>query len=723
MIKKITLLVLIVLSVLYHLRADEGMWIPTLLDKYNISEMQSKGFKLTAEDIYSINKASMKDAVVMFGGGCTGALISDSGLLITNHHCGYGLIHSHSSLDNDYLTDGFWAMTQEEELTNPRLTVTFLVRMEDVTEKVFADIQDEMNEAERQNIIDEEISKIEKQAVEGTHYVAKIIPFYYGNEYYLFVSEIFKDVRLVGAPPSAIGKFGGDTDNWMWPRHTGDFALFRIYAAQDNKPAEYSPDNIPYKPKKYFSISLKGVKKDDFTMVYGYPGRTSEYLTSFAVEMVSQVENPHQIKLRGEKLNIMRLDMESSDEIRIKYASKYAGVSNYWKKWLGENRGLHKLNAIEKKKQLENDFIAWTSSNETRKKTYSNLLPSYEKIYKQITPYTLAMDYIYEAAYAIEIIRFARKFNKLAKNVWYDERDTTTLQNIDKQIENLKKATKGFFKNYNLPTDKKIFAALLQMYYNNLEKQFQPEIFSYIEKKFNGNFNKYTEYLFSKSFLTDESKVNDFLNNYSTSSIKKLINDPAFKLFQSIYELEKIIIRPEYFRLNDELNNLNRTYIQGLREMQKEKIFYPDANSTLRIAYGKVDDYFPRDGVHYDYFTTLKGIIEKDNPEIYDYKVPEKLKELYNNKNYGPYGEDGVMKVCFTASNHTTGGNSGSPVIDAYGHLIGINFDRNWEGTMSDIMYDPEQCRNISLDIRYALFIIDKFAGAKHLIDEMILVF
>jgi len=714
--KAIILLLLICFFRPSFVLADEGMWIPILLKKYNYEDMQKKGFRLTPEDIYSINKASMKDAIVIFGGGCTGELISDKGLLITNHHCGYSFIQKHSSLENDYLTDGFWAMSQEEELTNPGLTVTFLVRMEDVTDRVFSGISEGMDAEKRMDSINVSIDKIIKEATDNSNYTAEVVPFYYGNEYYLFVYEIYKDIRLVGAPPSAIGKFGGDTDNWMWPRHTGDFSLFRIYAGKDNNPAEYSPDNVPYKPKKYFPISLKGVKKGDFTMVFGYPGSTSEYLTSYAVRMITEVENPHRIKLREKRLDIFNAAMNTSREIRIKYATKHARVSNYWKKWIGENRGLQRFNAIEKKEALEQKFTTWAFSAEKLKMKYGNILPMYSNIYNELTPYTLAVDYYYEVVRAIEILRFAEKFNPLFNpGTFYGDNEAGV-------IESIKNRTTGFFKDYYMPVDKKIFAELLQMYYENIDKEFHPGIFSVIEQKYKGDFSAYADFVFSKSFLVNENKINGFLDNCSEKSYKKLIKDPAYRLYDSFVRVlrEKVIV--QYRSLNNRISELDRIYMQGLREMQKDKLFYPDANSTIRVSYGQVDDYCPRDAVYYEYYTTLKGIIEKDDPDVYDYKVPEKLKELYRNGDFGQYGEGDEMHVCFIASNHTSGGNSGSPVINGDGYLIGVNFDRNWEGTMSDIMYDPDICRNISLDIRYALFIIDKFAGATHLIEEMTLV-
>ncbi|OFY90425.1 MAG: peptidase S46 [Bacteroidetes bacterium RIFOXYA2_FULL_33_7] len=690
-ISYLLVVILIIISSL-KLRADEGMWLPILLETLKIKDMQAKGCKLSAEDIYSVNNASLKDAVVIFGGGCTGELVSEKGLLITNHHCGYGTIQKHSSVEKDYLTNGFWAMSQEEELSNPGLSVKFLVRMEEVTDAVLKDVSETMTEVMRHEKISANIDTLIKQATKGNQYLAVVESMFLGNNYYLFIYEEYKDVRLVGAPPSAIGKFGGDTDNWMWPRHTGDFSIFRVYADKDNKPAEYSADNVPYKPKKFFPISMKGVKEGDFTMVFGYPGSTTEYLTSYAVKMISENENPHQIKLREKRLEIMKADMDASDKVRIQYSSKYAGIANYWKKWIGENRGLKKLDAIEKKEALEEDFTKWANSSPELKAKYANILPEYKKLYSQLSPYNLALTYFFESALAIEIIQFSNKFNRLKTH------NSETLKNNKESMLN---TSKSFFKDYNMPTDKKVFISLLKMYKENVPTEFLPKIYKLIETKYNNDYQAYADFVYSKSVLSNEEKSNAFINNFTTKSIKKLENDPAYQLSNSFIEMYMEKVKPYFETINNQIDSLHRHYMKGLMEMQSDKIFYPDANFTMRVTYGKVDDYYPRDGVHYKFYTNLDGIMEKDNPEIYDYDVPDKLKELYINKDYGQYEVDGSVPVCFTASNHTTGGNSGSPVIDADGNLIGVNFDRNWEGTMSDIMYDPNQCRNITLDIRY----------------------
>ncbi len=715
-ISSITLAILIIFS--SFARADEGMWIPILLKKYNIKDMQKKGFKLTAEDIYSVNKASMKDAVMIFGGGCTAELISDKGLLITNHHCGYSQIQSHSSVEHDYLTDGFWAMNADEELINPGLTVTFLVRMEDVTEAMLKGIRDDMPEKDREAQIKKNSAELVEKAIKDTHYTAKVKPFFNGNQYFLFVEETYKDVRLVGAPPSAVGKFGGDTDNWMWPRHTGDFSMFRIYADKNNQPAEYSEDNVPYKPKKHFPVSIKGVKKGDFTMVFGYPGHTQEYLTSYAVDMIKNKINPYRIDIRKAKIDIMAADMNADPAVRIQYASKYARVSNYWKKWIGENRGLARLNAVQRKQETEKQLTEWINADKKRQELYGALLPQFKKLYAELTPYKFAQEYFFEAIWTTESVRMASKLRNL-----YEKGENYAPEDV----ESVKKAAEKFFKNYNIETDKKLFRKMLQMYYTNVDKKFQPDYASFIKSKYLNLsdpkvLDAYVDYYFSKTFFLHEDAFNKFINSYGKSSSKKIKKAPAFQLYKSFINLYVAKIMPNTKAKESEIEKLNRMYMRALREADTSKVFYPDANFTLRVAFGQVAEYDPRDGVHYKFYTTLDGIMEKDNPDIYDYRVPQKLKDLHAAKDYGQYAENGELHVCFTASNHTTGGNSGSPVLNGNGELIGVNFDRNWEGTMSDIMYDPDQCRNISLDIRYALFIIDKFAGAGYLLDEMTIV-
>ncbi|ARS35004.1 S46 family peptidase [Pontibacter actiniarum] len=699
-------------------RPDEGMWLPMLLKQLNEADMQKKGMKLSAEDIYSVNQSSLKDAIVSFGGFCTGEMISPEGLLLTNHHCGYGSVQSHSTVENDYLTDGFWAMNREQELPNPGLTATFIVRMEDVTKDILAGTEAAKTEAEREAIIQRNTAKVGKAATAGTHYDAVIKPYFYGNEYYMYITETFKDVRLVGAPPSSIGKFGGDTDNWMWPRHTGDFSLFRVYAGPNNEPAEYSPENKPYQPKHHLPISLSGIQENDFTMVFGFPGRTNEYLTSQAVKEIYEVSNPAKINIRETKLNILDKDMKASDEVRIKYAAKYASIANYWKKWIGENRGIRKANAIAEKQQLEKQFASWVAADPSRQAKYGNLLAEFEKNYNALEGITISRDYINEAAFGVEIVKLANNFttlqNMLAQKAPQNE--------IDAQVAKLEKYAADFFKDYNAPSDKKVFAALLSLYYDNIDQELHPTVFNMVREKYKGDFSKYAEDVFKASLFTSEAGVKKALAEAKAG--KDIIkNDPAFVVASSVADYYRANVLPTYTTVNDNLNLLYRTYMTGLREMQNDKKFYPDANSTMRVAYGVVEPYEPVDGVKYKYYTTLEGIMEKAaSGAAEDYAIPARLRELYEKKDYGRYGVNGEMPVAFIASNHTTGGNSGSPVINANGQLIGTNFDRNWEGTMSDIVYNPNQVRNIAVDARYMLFIVDKFAGAGHLVEEMTLV-
>ena len=699
--------------------ADEGMWIPMLLEKLNIKIMHEKGLKLSAEDIYSINQASLKDAIVIFGRGCTGEVISDQGLLITNHHCGYDAIQSHSALDHDYLTNGFWARTKAEELTNPGLTATFLVRMEDVTDQVLANVTDNMDPEYRAKTVKEEISKLQAQPLEDSNYHSIVKPFYYGNEYYMFVYKVYRDVRLVAAPPSAIGKFGGDTDNWMWPRHTGDFSVFRIYADKNNEPADYSLDNVPYKPKKYLSISLKGIKKGDFTMVFGYPGSTEEYLASPAVDYIMNTGLPEKILLRNTRLDIMQKYMNTDPAIRIKYAAKYAHVSNAWKKWIGEIRGLKKLDALTKKKELEAAFTAWAHSDSALNKVFGNVLSGFDSLYNIQEPYAYARDYFYETVNAVEMMKLVSYFN-----VVMEKKLKEPAKELPELYTNwLKGQVNSYYKDYYKPIDRESFTAMLKAYHDHVPQRFQPAYFRKVITKNKGDFENYAAQLYRKSMFADSAEVGQLTTgSIDIKTIKKIMKDPAYQLFAAFYSLYQDSISNQYAAIETELDGLYRIYVKGLKEMQTEKLFYPDANFTLRLTYGEVEGYDPRDAVHYEYQTTLRGVMEKDNPEIYDYDVPAKLKQLYTEKDYGRYGVDGTMPVCFIASNHTSGGNSGSPVLNDEGQLIGLNFDRNWEGTMSDIMYDPDQCRNITVDIRYVLFLVDKYAGASNLINEMTIV-
>ncbi|MDE0772496.1 MAG: S46 family peptidase [Salibacteraceae bacterium] len=712
---------LILFSLVFTLSsfAKEGMWIPSLIKNLVESDMQSMGMKLSAEDLYSFNKSSLKDAIVHFNGGCTAEMISDKGLLLTNHHCGYSLIQSHSSLENDYLTNGFWAKTKEQELKNPNLFARFIVRIDDVTESVLKGVTDAMPEAKRQAIVDSNIKVIGKAAIEGSHYNYIIRPFYYGNQYYMFITETFNDVRLVGAPPSSIGKFGFDTDNWVWPRHTGDFSMFRIYADKDNQPAEISNDNVPYRPKYALPINLNGTQPGDFTMIYGFPGRTSEYLTSYAVDYTINKQNPNRIKMRDISLDIMGHAMAGSDKIRIQYAAKQSRVSNAWKKWIGQNKGLIANDAINSKLALEKRFVANADNSITSYGLkYTKILDKYKALYSELEPFAFSWDMFIEIYYyGPEIIRFPMNMEKLNPEKLKDG-------DLEKMKETLRISAERYFKNYDLETDKKLLSAMLKQYFSVLDENMRADVYATIQNDFGGNYEDYAASVFKKSNFTTLEKVNAFLDNYKgTKSFKKIQKDPAYQLTMSLYNNYQSKVRPDLVRLNNDLNLLNRTYMEGLQNLlPKDKKYYPDANSTLRISYGIVDGYKPKDGVVYSPFTTTEGIMAKRDTTK-EFTVPERLATLITDKDYGQYADkDGTMHVCFIASNHTTGGNSGSPALNGNGELIGLNFDRTWESTMSDIMFDPTICRNIMVDIRYVLFIVDKYANAGHLVEEMNLV-
>ena len=698
-------------------KADEGMWIPMFIESLNYQEMKEMGLKLTPDEIYSVNNSSLKDAIAIFGRGCTSELISDKGLLLTNHHCGYGRIQAHSSVEHDYLTEGFWAETLEDELPNPGLSATFLIRIEDVTEEILKDITFDMTEEERSKKIREIANALEDKATEGSHYNASVRSFFEGNEYYMFVYETFKDVRLVGAPPSSIGKYGADTDNWMWPRHTGDFSLFRVYTGKDGKPAEYSKENIPLKPRHYLPISMTGVKKEDFAMIMGYPGRTERYKTSYGIKMALDISNQTVVNVRDRKLKIMMEDMQADPEVRIKYASKYARTSNYWKYFIGQTKGLKRLKVYDKKQALEEKFTNWVKKSEEREKKYGNALELIKEAYETISKTEKANIYLREAiTRGSEILGLAYDYEGLV----------TALENeaeqdkIDELVSELREQAKDHFKDYNAPTDRKLLAAMLEMYHKNIPMDQQPEHLKKIADKYKEDFDKFASKMFDKSYFVSMERVYELLENPSAKKIKK---DPAFETVISFINFYNENIRHERAEAFDKLGRGNRLFIAGLREMNPDKNYYPDANFTMRLTYGQVLDYYPADAVHYDYFTTLEGVMEKEDPNNWEFVVHDKLKALYESKDYGPYGENGTMRVCFLTNHDITGGNSGSPVMNGKGELIGLAFDGNWEAMSGDIAFEPELQRTINVDIRYVLFIIDKFAGAQNLIDEMKLVY
>lgn len=663
--------------------ADEGMWLPNMI-KSRIKEMRKMGFKLKADDIYSDTKASLKDAVVQFGGGCTGEFISPEGLLLTNHHCGYSSIQMLSSVEHDYLTDGFWAMSSSEELPVPGLTVTMLVKMEEVTARLAAGESEEA-------IIEEAKEKYNADK-------AEIEPIYYGNQQVLYVYRTFRDVRLVGAPPSSIGKFGGDTDNWVWPRHTGDFSIFRVYANADNEPAEYSEENIPYRPARHFKVSTKGVEEGDFTMIYGFPGNTQEYVTADAVEYVAEVSNPMKIALRTIRLDIISEAQSKDVATRIAYAAKHANIANAWKKWQGESLGLDKLGTVEKKREYEKAFAAWAAD----KPQYANLLDKMHAAYEEVIPHYFARELFNESIMGMEFFNYAYWF------YIYDARGEKLT--ADKQAE----ARRIYLNDYRKEIDHAISRRLLSEYIERMPKEKVPAQLTAAIKE-HGSAEAFVDYMFANTRLLTEYPL----------TREKYLEDPMVQFAGWFYNTLQENRKYAYRNLSNvpEIEMWYRTYMQALREWDKERAFYPDANFTLRVAYGTVTGYENADGEYHTHLTTLDGIIAKDNPEIYDYDIPQALRDIYKSKDYGRWAIEHNGKksvpVCFLASNHTTGGNSGSPVLNGKGELIGINFDRTWRSTMSDIEFDPSICRNISVDIRYVLFVMDRIGGAGYLLEEM----
>jgi len=696
----------------FNLMADEGMWLLTMLNK-KYSDLQKAGLKLSADDIYNVNRSSLKDAIVQFGNGCTGEVISKNGLILTNHHCGYGQIQYHSTVEHDYLSDGFWAKSYDEELPNPGLSVKFLVRVEDVTSQVLKDIPANVSEYERNAKIQVASKPIIANATKDNRYKAIIRDFFGGNQYLLLVYEVFNDVRLVGAPPSSIGKFGGDTDNWMWPRHTGDFSMFRVYADKDNKPANYAKENKPYKPKHSLPVSLGGVHQNDYVMILGYPGRTNRYMTSYGVEEAIERINPTIVKIRDKKLALYREDMNKDAKIRIQYASKYARTSNYWKYFIGQTKGLKRLRVVDTKRQQEQAFMNWVNQSPDRIAKYGNVMNMYKEAYTNLKEYKLFKTYLSEAGIrGIDILGFANRFTTLYKVL---ETDTLAKEKKDKLIQRMKTETEDYYKDFNAPTDQKVLAALLAMFAQDIPEKYLPTELIKIKKNYKGNFAKYAKEAFEVSIFRNKESVLAYLAN---PTYKKLDKDPIFALTYSMVGAGKKF-DAEFQKDKENLIKAERLYIAGLMEMYPDKVFAPDANFTMRLTYGHVLPYYPADGIFYDYYTTLDGIMQKEDPNSDEFKVPAKLKELWKNKDYGPYAENGVLRICFLSNTDITGGNSGSPVINAKGELVGLAFDGNWEAMSGDIAFEPDLQRTISVDIRYVMFIIDKFAEAKNIIKEI----
>ncbi len=713
--KTIAIFLILVLTAGYKLKADEGMWLLPLIEKLNIGRMTQLGLKLSAEDIYSLNKASIKDAIVIFGGGCTGEMVSSQGLILTNHHCGYSSIQSHSSVEHDYLSDGFWAMSEEEELPNPTLSVTFLLSIEDVTGQVLANVTEGMSEDERNRVVNSARLNIERKAEEGNNYRVQVASFYGGNYFYLLIYERYNDVRLVGAPPSSIGKFGSDTDNWEWPRHTGDFSVFRVYSGPDGKPARYSEKNIPLKPRHYLPVSIRERNENDFAMILGYPGRTSRYMTSFEINEQLQIIHPDRIKIRGIKQDIWMKDMQSDEKINIQYSDKYFTSSNYWKYSIGQKAGLEKLEVKKRKEEIEARFNRWVTETPERKSKYGEALNLIRSSIEGRAEFYNARQYLNECLQGCEILQMEDVASVLLRVLKMDDR-----QKADVLLSQIKFEVRDLYKDYNPPTDRKSTKAMLKLYREDIPARFHPDFYSnVVDRKYKGDIDKFVDEMFEKSIFASEATLNAFLDK---PVLKILESDPAHLTAVSFSRISSEVSR-ESSQFDAALSEGRRLWIAALLEMAPEIIQYPDANSTMRMSYGTVQDYDPRDGVTYKYYTTLQGVVDKYKPGDYEFDLPQRLIDLNNRKEFGRYGSSkGYMPVCFLTTNDITGGNSGSPVMNGNGELIGLAFDGNWESMSGDIAYEPKLQRTIAVDIRYVLWIIDIYAGAKHLVDEMTVV-
>lgn len=708
-----TTLFLFATTFVLNTSAKEGMWLPSTL-KNRENDMKSMGLQIPIDKLYNEDGTGLNNAVVLFGKGCTGELISSKGLILTNHHCGYGTVQGLSSKENDYFATGFWAMSMQQEIPCPGLTVTFIRKMENVTGTILHNVPDLLDEHSRDSMIEEKIKALEQNYKVATKMDAVIRPFYNGNQYWMIVSETYRDVRLVGFPPNGIGSFGGDSDNWMWPRHTGDFSLFRVYADVNNKPADYSKNNKAYQPKQFFTISTKGYKEGDFTMVYGFPGTTQEYIHSSQLNQIYSISDPIRIAMRTKKLDVWTKNMQQSHDVFLKYTSKRAGVANGWKKWQGELRGLEINDVLNKKMKEERDYDKW-ALRDTAAPIYASLLMT--RLYAASVAadsVIKADEYIKEAVLGVELIQQGGLFNKMLACF----RAHLTAEQLHDTIGKLAAGWDGFYKNYDAATDQQLFSVMIPTYMKKCA-QWVPSYYQNMYQQYNNNIKNWSTNIYSVSMVAQQDKFNKFVSKVSAKDSVRILADPAWQLYNAIASLRKEKITPVLNDYNQHMSYLNRLYLKTQMIKDKQKDFYPDANLTLRLTYGKVEGIDPEGPAPYSYQTNLNEAIAKDNPSVEEFKVPEKLKELYHAKNYGKWAVNGTVPIAFTASNHTSGGNSGSPVLNAKGELIGTNFDRVWEGTMSDLNYDPKLCRNISLDIRYTLFIIEKFGNAGWLLKEM----
>lgn len=716
--KKILSLLAMALLAVSTAHAGEGMWLLNKLKQVNEAHMRELGFKLTAEDIYSLNHASMKDAVARLGGGfCSGEVVSAQGLMLTNHHCGYDAIQSLSTLEDDILTNGFWAMTRDQERP-AGFSVSFLQYITDVSDTVLSALNPEMTEAQRDSVMRVMAETIEGQATgDNPHLEADFKTMFEGNQFYLFVYKTYPDVRLVGTPPNAIGKFGGDTDNWQWPRHTGDFSMFRIYTGPDGEPAEYATDNIPFKPKWHFPVSLDGVEKGDFSMIMGFPGSTDRFLCSDGVKLALDIEQPSRVKIRGKKLEIMDAHMDADDTVQLKYASKHAQIANYWKYFIGQQRGLKRQHVFDKKKAQETDLTAWVNADPAREAKYGEWDTDLKAGYAARREFEEASTYMQEAAFGSEAVLFGFRMYGLMMQLERDPDDAARIAVLSEQV---KARAREFWKDYDPATDQDVTAAMFKLIHDNVDRAQQPDIMNTIEKKYKSNFSEWAADMFKRSIITDSTRLMEFL---AKPKLKTLEKDMVMATTKSCLSLYRGMLSAGISQAQEQIDRGYRLMVAAMMEKDPNKMWYPNANSTERLTYGIVNDYSPADAIHYDYFTTYKGILQKEDPTNDEFIVPAREKELFLAKDFGRYADkDGTLHICFISENDITGGNSGSPVINGNGELIGIAFDGNWEAMSGDISYEPELQRTISVDIRYVLWIIDKFAGAKHLVDEMTLV-